>query len=124
MKKSKRESTEYIDDLTGIYNRRYLKKKQKEIASLQRKNIPYSVVMVDIDHFKEINDTYGHLKGDEVIKEFSQFLTAAVRKGDIVVRYGGDEFVCVMVNSKRQDTEYIYNRILESCKKRNQASTN
>jgi diguanylate cyclase (GGDEF)-like protein len=109
----------YLDDLTGIYNRRYLKKTKKEIEELQERSIPFSVVIVDIDHFKEINDTHGHLKGDEIIKEFSQFLTGILRATDTVVRYGGDEFVCVMSNTERRDAQQIYARILDRCKKRN-----
>jgi diguanylate cyclase (GGDEF)-like protein len=65
----------YIDDLTGVYNRRYLKDQQERAAmEMIANSTPFSVVMVDIDHFKEINDTYGHMKGDEVIKDFAQFL--------------------------------------------------
>ncbi|KPJ74401.1 hypothetical protein AMJ52_00690 [candidate division TA06 bacterium DG_78] len=116
---TKKRSLAYLDDLTGIYNRRYLKKTKKEIEELQERSIPFSVVIVDIDHFKEINDTHGHLKGDEVIKEFSQFLTGTLRATDTVVRYGGDEFVCVMSNTESKDTQQIYARILDRCKKRN-----
>jgi diguanylate cyclase (GGDEF)-like protein len=113
----KKRSLAYLDDLTGIYNRRYLKKTKKEIEELQERSIPFSVVIVDIDHFKEINDTHGHLKGDEVIKEFSRFLTGTLRATDTVVRYGGDEFVCVMSNTERKDAQQIYTRILDRCKK-------
>lgn len=118
MKKStpRNESLAFIDDLTSIYNRRYLKKRQKDIEEFRVRHIPYSVVIVDIDRFKEINDTYGHARGDTVIVEFSQFLKSSVRSSDIVVRYGGDEFVCVMPNSKRSDAELVYNRILQQCK--------
>lgn len=116
-KKKPKKSLAYLDDLTGIYNRRYLKITKKEIEELQEKSIPFSVAVVDIDHFKEINDTHGHIKGDEVIKEFSQFLTSTLRATDTVVRYGGDEFVCVMSNTEHKDAQMIYARILDRCKK-------
>ncbi len=112
-------TSSHIDELSGVYNRRYLKEKQEEtIKTLTGKNIPFSIVMVDIDHFKEINDTYGHLKGDKIIKEFAQFLQNELRKSDTVIRYGGDEFVCVMPEATRQDAEWIYRRILKRCKAR------
>ena len=102
----------YIDELSGVHNRRYLKEKQEaEIATYIEHSIPFSVVMIDIDHFKEINDTYGHLKGDEIIRGFAGFLTESLRKSDTVIRYGGDEFMCIMPKAMRQDAEWIYRRI-------------
>ncbi len=107
----------YKDELSGVYNRKYLEKQQNAVAGeLVLKRIPFSVVMVDIDHFKEINDTHGHLKGDEVIKAFGTFLQDELRKSDAVIRYGGDEFVCFMPNTTRRDAEAIYRRILKKCK--------
>lgn len=107
----------YIDELSGVYNRRYLKEKQEaEIATYITHNIPFSVVMIDIDHFKEINDTHGHLKGDEIIKGFARFLQDALRRSDSVIRFGGDEFMCIMPKAMRQDAEWIYRRILKQCK--------
>ena len=111
------ESSIYIDDLTGIHNRHYLEITKKEIETFQEKNIPFSVVIVDIDHFKEVNDTHGHLKGDEVIREFAQFIKSSLRGMDTVVRYGGDEFVCVMANCEQPEARQICNRILERCKR-------
>ncbi len=109
--------TSYVDELSGVYNRRYLKEKQEqEIATFISKNVPFSLVIVDIDHFKEVNDTYGHLKGDQIIKEFAQFLKDTLRSSDTVIRYGGDEFVCVMPKTTRQDVQWIYRRILKRCK--------
>lgn len=107
----------YIDDLTGLYNRRYLKKKQIETRGLIVQKIAFSVAIVDIDHFKEINDTYGHRKGDSIIKGFAQFLKGVLRKTDVVVRYGGDEFVCIMTHTRRRAAEQIYWRILDKVKK-------
>jgi len=111
--------TTYIDDLTGIYNRRYLQEKQqKEIKRLIDNKTPFSLVWVDIDHFKIVNDTYGHLKGDEALKEFARFLKDSLRASDTVVRYGGDEFVCVMPYTTRKDTEWVHWRILKQCRER------
>lgn len=113
------EGVRYIDELSGAYNRKYLEEEQKGAAlKLIAHQIPFSVVMVDIDHFKEINDMHGHLKGDEVMKEFARFLNEELRKSDTVIRYGGDEFTCVMPNTTRQDAESIYRRILKKCKGR------
>ncbi len=109
----------YIDELSGVYSRRYLKERQQAtIETFIKQQIPFSLVMVDIDHFKAINDTYGHLRGDSIIKEFAFFLQGALRKFDTVIRYGGDEFVCVMPETKRQDIEWIYRRILKQCQER------
>jgi len=109
--------TSYGDELWGVYNRRYLKEKQEEeIKTFISKNSPLSLVIVDIDHFKEVDDTYGHLKGDEIIKEFAQFLKNTLRSSDTIIRCGGDEFVCVMPKTTRKDVEWIYRRILKRCK--------
>lgn len=109
----------YKDELSGVYNRTYLEEQQKAAAAeLVLKRIPFSVVMVDIDHFKEINDTHGHLKGDDIITAFGTFLQDELRKSDAVIRYGGDEFVCFMPNTTRRDAEAIYRRILKKCKER------
>ena len=115
---SKQESLAYTDDLTGLYNRRYLKKKQKETRRLIVNKIPFSVAVVDIDRFKEINDTYGHQKGDSIIKGFAHFLRDILRKTDVVIRYGGDEFVCIMPHTRRRTAEQIYWRVLDKVKKK------
>jgi diguanylate cyclase (GGDEF)-like protein len=84
------------DGLTGAYNKRYLiDALDREIKRTQRHRRELSVAVLDIDHFKGINDTYGHLIGDEVLKEFSRRLMAIVRQDDIFARYGGEEFVAV-----------------------------
>jgi two-component system cell cycle response regulator len=87
----------YTDTLTGVYNRRYmnahLDRKIMEIAETVK---PVSVLMFDIDNFKNINDTYGHKAGDEVLSELAKRVSRGVRDIDLLSRYGGEEFVIVM----------------------------
>lgn len=85
------------DALTGLFNRRYLDETlPREIARAKREGYPLALIMVDIDHFKQINDTYGHRAGDEVIKTLSTILRQGSRQADIACRYGGEEFVIVL----------------------------
>ena len=84
----------YKDALTGLYNRRYFFEiANKMFAMAKRENKPISVLMFDIDHFKKINDTYGHQTGDLVIQKTAEILQNNIRKNDIACRYGGEEFV-------------------------------
>jgi len=88
------------DYLTGLFNRRYLDETmEREIARATRDARRLSVVMMDIDHFKGINDTYGHQAGDMVLIELAKLLQKLSRASDIACRYGGDEFVVVMPNA-------------------------
>lgn len=86
------------DPLTGCYNRGYLNERfPQELSRSQRYSHPLSVILADIDHFKQINDTYGHQAGDEVLKAFTQSLKDQIRKKiDWIVRYGGEEFLIVL----------------------------
>lgn len=85
------------DTLTKLWNRRsILEILERELARIQRQDTPLSVLMLDLDHFKSINDTHGHLAGDEVLRETGRRLKAAVRQYDSVGRYGGEEFLVVM----------------------------
>lgn len=85
------------DPLTGLYNRRYLDETlSKEIVRAQREMIPLSIVMIDLDHFKAINDTYGHAAGDTVLQNIATYLLGSIRQNDFVCRYGGEEFILVM----------------------------
>jgi len=90
-------SLAYRDSLTGIYNRRFmnshLDRKLMEIAETTK---PVSVLLLDIDHFKKINDTYGHAAGDEILVTFAKRICGALRDFDMVARFGGEEFVVVM----------------------------
>ncbi|MDP1527111.1 MAG: diguanylate cyclase [Rhodocyclaceae bacterium] len=85
------------DALTGLFNRRYLDETlPRELSRAKRDGYPLALIMVDIDHFKQINDTYGHSAGDEVIRSLSTILRQGAREGDIVCRYGGEEFIIAL----------------------------
>jgi two-component system cell cycle response regulator len=85
------------DPLTGLYNRRYLEAHMRSlVARASASAKPVCVLLLDIDHFKGINDTYGHDAGDDVLRDFSERLRRGVRGIDLVSRYGGEEFVLVM----------------------------
>jgi diguanylate cyclase (GGDEF)-like protein len=85
------------DGLTGVWNRRYLQMQFRQtLASANRFDRPFSVLMLDLDNFKEVNDTFGHQRGDAILIEFAQRAGAALREIDTFVRYGGEEFVCLL----------------------------
>src|SRR6266567_9574918 len=86
-----------IDGLTQIYNKRYfLETLEREIARAHRYRRPLSLVMFDIDHFKKVNDTHGHLAGDSVLKQLASVLKGRIRREDIMARYGGEEFAIIL----------------------------
>ena len=86
-----------IDGLTGAHNKRYfLEFLEREIARCARYRRPLSLLMFDIDHFKKINDTHGHLTGDYVLKEMSRRLLGHIRREELLARYGGEEFAAVL----------------------------
>ena len=85
------------DGLTGLLNHRHAKEAlETELQRAARANAPISVAMVDIDHFKAVNDTWGHPVGDRVIRSLSRILTQRLRRSDVIGRYGGEEFLVVM----------------------------
>lgn len=85
------------DPLTEVYNRRYMNEfLSREVARAERDGTPFSVVIMDMDNFKLFNDTYGHKCGDIVLQEIAAFLVQHTRKGDVVCRFGGEEFVILM----------------------------
>lgn len=100
------------DGLTGLYNHALLIELfEKEIDKQQRNNGSISFAMIDIDNFKKINDTYGHISGDTVLKELSNILMSSVRGGDIVGRYGGEEFSIVFPGIDVQNAFQLCERI-------------
>lgn len=103
-----------IDALTGINNRRnLLHLAEKEFERSRRLNSPISVIMLDIDNFKMINDTCGHQAGDTVLRNVGKALSAFIRKIDIAGRYGGDEFCIVLPDTGLQEAKTAANRLLE-----------
>jgi len=106
------------DPLTGLHNRHYLKETLgRELSRALRERYVISFMLLDIDHFKNVNDTYGHTAGDSVLKELADHLAEFTRTGDIVCRYGGEEFLVVFPNTKEQDAFFIADRLRESIQK-------
>ena len=100
------------DALTGIYNRRaILDVLAKESARAQREDGRLTVGMCDIDHFKKINDTYGHQAGDEVLVAFSRCIQESLREYDCIGRYGGEEFLIIAPGAKEQNAGSLYERL-------------
>ncbi|WP_198263041.1 diguanylate cyclase [sulfur-oxidizing endosymbiont of Gigantopelta aegis] len=92
------------DQLTGLYNRHSLVQLlPKYFSHSVRHSSPLSLLVLDIDHFKHINDNYGHSKGDDVLRKFGQLITHNFRSEDLIARYGGEEFVVLMANSTQSD---------------------
>lgn len=106
------------DPLTGLFNKGYLMKRlHSEIARSARYNEPISGIMIDIDFFKKINDTYGHLVGDEVLKHISRIIKELTRSIDIVTRYGGEEFFVICPNTSLEGVVNLGERIRERVEK-------
>ena len=104
-----------FDELTNLYNRRFLKDAfQRNIDCLERSGHPFSLAILDIDYFKKVNDTYGHLTGDKVLLTFAEFLKKHTRNGDIVFRYGGEEFIILFQNTDHSQAIEIVTRLLEA----------
>ncbi len=91
------------DGMTGVHNKRFfLEFLEREVASAVRQGTPLSLIMVDIDHFKKINDTHGHLAGDAALKELCARLKPRIRTTDLIARYGGEEFAVVLPQTARE----------------------
>ena len=94
----------FTDGLTGLYNRKFLEEHSKKlIAQAKRESFNIGILLLDMDHFKSVNDEYGHDIGDKVLKELSKILVETVRDSDIIIRYGGEEFIILLVNVKTQE---------------------
>lgn len=105
----------FSDQLTKIYNRRYFDiKLEKEINAASWFHSPLSIMMLDVDFFKQLNDTYGHLTGDKVLEEVSSILKNTVRLKDTVARYGGEEFVIILPKCESEQAYIIAERIRKS----------
>lgn len=102
----------YRDSLTGLYNRRYIQQSaQHMFARAVRYREQLHVLMLDIDHFKKVNDKLGHAVGDEVLKAVATTIQAYVRSSDAVARYGGEEFIVYIVQANPELAQFIANRI-------------
>lgn len=103
-----------FDGLTRVYNRRHFEiRLREELDRHSRYTTPMSLMMLDIDHFKAINDTYGHQTGDEVLKELAEILRDTVRSTDYVARYGGEEFVIILPHTTEEQGMRLAERIRE-----------
>jgi len=103
------------DPLTGINNRRYFDQRVDEEVSLaQRNNTDLSCLFIDLDHFKRINDNYGHQAGDLVLQQAAKFFDDTMRSSDVLARYGGEEFVILLANTPCQSAYEIAERIREN----------
>ncbi len=105
-------SLNYMDDLTELYNQRYLKLVlDKEINRAARTKTSFSVLFMDIDHFKQVNDTKGHVVGSKVLVQMAEILNQHIRATDYGFRYGGDEFILILVGSESQQSLGVAERI-------------
>ena len=101
-----------IDDLTGLYNHRFLVDYLgQQVALAERLNAPLAILMIDIDHFKNLNDRHGHQAGDAALAAFAQTLVSSVRRSDLAARYGGEEFSVVMANTSAAEARLVAEKI-------------
>ena len=113
----KNENFNIIDELTGLYNRRYLfLRLDQEIKRTKRKDGVFSLFFLDLDYFKMVNDSFGHIRGDEVLKELGALLKSSLRDSDLAFRYGGDEFVVILPDTEREQAKRVAERIIERVK--------
>ncbi len=107
------------DGLTGVFNRRFFQMQFRQvIAQATRFERPFSVLMMDLDRFKSINDRYGHGRGDEILMEFSDRILSLLREVDTFARYGGEEFVCLLSETDRDGATVTAAKILEAVRSR------
>lgn len=107
------------DDCTGLYNVRHLYRMLEEYSSpVTHGSEPFSLIFIDIDHFKDVNDQHGHLAGSHILKEVGQTLRAGLRRQDIVFRYGGDEFVILLPGADKRAAQNVAERILKNMRNR------
>jgi diguanylate cyclase (GGDEF)-like protein len=109
-----------VDSLTQLFNRgHFTKQAQKEFERARRFDMQLSIIMLDIDNFKYINDTYGHQKGDEVIRKLAKDITKNVRGIDLCARYGGEEFIILLIQTPSQGAQNVSKRIKDTFEYKN-----
>ena len=102
-----------FDPLTGLYNRRFVEPRvDAEVSRCQRKGTTLTLLLIDLDGFKEINDSYGHPAGDAVLRAFAQHLTRAIRGSDVAARLGGDEFMLLLPECNAQQLQHVLERLV------------
>ncbi|WP_395403104.1 DUF484 family protein [Pseudoduganella sp. UC29_106] len=103
------------DSLTGVYNRRYVDRRLiEEISRARRQEYPISFMYIDIDHFKRVNDTVGHQGGDDVLREIANRIKNELRLSDALARFGGEEFVVLLINADLESAAFVAERIRAS----------
>jgi len=103
-----------VDDLTGLFNRRYaMEALAQEMERTRRYHTPLAICMMDLDHFKEVNDQHGHAAGDAVLSKIGEFLKEGKRQSDIACRYGGEEFLLILPNTERKGAIQLCERLRE-----------
>lgn len=108
----------HLDGLTGTYNRKHLEERiVSELAYANRHDAPLSVVIIDVDHFKKVNDTHGHLAGDAVLKHMGGLIKKLLRPEDILARYGGEEFVIIARGTDVQNAFILAERLRQAVEK-------
>ena len=111
------EKDKITDPLTKLYNRRYFNEKIEDLIRYYNKHKePFSAIFIDIDHFKKINDIYGHQKGDEILKETAHIIKKSIRKSDLAFRYGGEEIVVLLPKTNIKIAYSIAKRLKEKIK--------
>ena len=109
---SRLEAIAVRDDLTGLYNRRhFLERLEEELSLANRNHTPLYLAIIDLDHFKRVNDNYGHHSGDEVLSRFARIASQGLRKSDLLARYGGEEFVVLFPHATEAACEAALERL-------------
>jgi len=101
-----------LDSLTGLYNRRYAEKQLiAGLARTERRGLPFTIILLDLNDFKQVNDMFGHAAGDSLLKAFAERLSKATRGSDVCARYGGDEFLALLPECRPQDVQFVLKRL-------------
>jgi diguanylate cyclase (GGDEF)-like protein len=106
------------DELTGLFNRRYvLERIEEKLPQIKRHQLNFCIMIMDVDHFKNVNDEYGHAAGDDVLRTTAEILTRELRQDDIVARYGGEEFLMLLPMTELSSAEMLVERLRSTIEK-------